>query len=69
MHEIWLTLQNLTTLRLLVYVIGINSLTNFSANVNVYLQYYLIELTNFEAGIDTITSYGALVIAIYIFQK
>ncbi len=32
------------------------------------MQYYVIKLTSFEAGIDTITTYSALVLAIWIFQ-
>jgi hypothetical protein len=66
--ELWLTLQNLTTLYLLIYVIGVNGFTNFVSNVNIYLQYYVIELTSFQAGIDTVTSYLALVAAIWVFQ-
>ena len=67
-HEIWLTLQNLTTFYLLIYVIGIGCLTNFVSNANLYMQYYVIQLTNFEAGIDTITSYLALSVAIWLFK-
>lgn len=67
--EIWDTLQNLTTSYLLIFVVGIGCFTNFLSNVNIYMQYNIIQLTNFEAGIDTVTSYGALVVAIYIFQK
>jgi hypothetical protein len=33
------------------------------------MQYYIIGLTNFQAGIDTITSYASLVLAVWIFQK
>lgn len=66
--EVWQTLQNLTTLYLIIFVIGIVGLTNLSNIVNVYLQFYLIELTNFEAGIDTITSYMALAGAVYLFK-
>lgn len=66
---IWQTLQNLTTFYLLIFVIGIQGLTNFTNNVNISLQYYVIKLTNFQAGIDTVTTYGALVLAIWIFQK
>jgi hypothetical protein len=69
MKEVWSTLKTLTTMNLLIFVIGTGALTNFVYNTNTYLQYYIIELTNFEAGIDTITSYLALVVAIWIFQK
>lgn len=66
--EIWETLQNLTTLYLLIFVIGTGCLTNFTSIVNIYMQYYIIELTNFQAGIDTITTYLALSVAIWIFK-
>ncbi|RYG65445.1 hypothetical protein EON64_11890 [archaeon] len=66
---IWKTMQNLTTFYLLIFVIGSQGLTNFTNNANITLQYYVIQLTNFQAGIDTVTSYGALVVAIYIFQR
>ena len=67
-YDIWLTLQNLTTLYLLIFVVGVGCFTNFVNNVNIFLQYYIIDLTNFEAGVDTVTSYGALVVAIWLFQ-
>ena len=44
-------------------------LTNFTSNVNVYVQYSIIKLTSFQAGIDTITTYSSLVLAIWLFQK
>ncbi len=53
---------------LLIFVVGSYALSNFTNNANIYLQYYVIKLTSFEAGIDTITTYGALVCAIYLFQ-
>jgi hypothetical protein len=65
---IWATLQNLTTLYLVIFVIGVQSLSNFTNNAAIYLQYYVIKLTNFQAGVDTVTTYGALVTAIWIFQ-
>ena len=68
-NEIWLTLQNLTTLYLLIFVIGVQCFTNFTSNANIYLQYYVIKLTNMQAGIDTMTTFGALVFAIWVFQK
>lgn len=66
--EIWETLQNLTTFYILIFVIGINSLTNFKSVANTYMQYYVIQLTNFQAGIDTITTYLGLSIAIWVFK-
>lgn len=68
-YGIWVTLQSLTTFYLIIFVIGNHSLTNFTNNATIYLQYYVIKLTNFQAGIDTLTSYGALVIAITLFQR
>ena len=67
-HEIWLTLQNLTTFYLLIFAIGTHSLTNFSSNVNISLQYYVMKLSNLQAGISTMTTFLALVAAIWIFQ-
>ena len=69
LREIWLTLQELTTFYLMIFVVGVCSLTNFVNNVNVYMQYYIIRLTNLEAGIDTITTYMALVAGIWIFKR
>lgn len=66
---IWATLQNLTTLYLVIFVIGVQSMSNFTNNAAIYLQYYVIKLTNFQAGVDTVTTYGALVTAIFIFQR
>ena len=68
LSEIWATMHNLTTLRILIFVIGIGACTNFTSQVNIFLQYYIINVTNVQAGIDNITSYLALVFAIYIFQ-
>lgn len=69
LHSLWFLLKNLTTFYLLIYVIGIQALTNFTSNVNVYVQYSIIKLTSFQAGIDTITTYSSLVLAIWLFQK
>jgi arginine/serine-rich splicing factor 1/9 len=69
LSSIWATFKNLTTFYLLVFVIGNQALTNFTNNVNIYLQYYIIKLTNFQAGLDTVTTYLALVISIWLFQK
>lgn len=49
-YEIWLTVQNLTTFYLIIFVLGINMLTNFTSQVNIVMQYYLINLTNFQVG-------------------
>eukprot|EP01041_Mallomonas_annulata_P002110 gene2110-4125_t len=68
MEEIWDTMQNLTTLSLMIYVVGIMAFGQLTNNASTYIQYYVINLTNFQAGIDTMTSYGALVFAIWIFK-
>lgn len=67
--EIWLILQNMTTFYLLIFILGIQTLTNFTSNANIQLQYYVIKLTNFQAGIDTVTTYAGLAYAIWLFQK
>eukprot|EP01032_Pedospumella_encystans_P033616 gene33616-37989_t len=67
--EIWETLKNLTTFYLVIFVIGVMGFTNFTNNANIQLQYYVIKLTNFESGIDTITTYASLVFAIWLFQR
>jgi hypothetical protein len=67
-HEIWLTMQNLTTLYLMINIVGISTLTNFVNNANIYVQYYIIELTNFQAGIDSVTTYAALSFAIWVYK-
>jgi predicted ferric reductase len=33
------------------------------------MQYYIIQLTNFQAGMDTITSYAFLTLAIWVFRN
>lgn len=68
LRETWLTMHNLTTLYILIFVIGIGALTNFTSQVNLFLQYYIIALTNVQSGIDNITTYAALVLAVYVFQ-
>ncbi len=66
--EIWLILQNMTTFYILIFILGIQTLTNFTSNANIQLQYYVIKLTNFQAGIDTVTTYAGLAYAIWLFQ-
>jgi hypothetical protein len=68
MSEVWQTLQNLTTLYLLLFVVGTFSLTNFTSNANIYLQYYIIKLTSLQAGINTMATYFGLAFAIWLFQ-
>jgi hypothetical protein len=56
-HEVWYTMRSLTTFYLIFYVIGIGSLTNFVNNVNIFLQYYIIDLTNLEVCYLTLFYY------------
>ena len=67
-EELWDTLQSRTTLSLLVYVIGISGFCNFVSKANYYMQYYIIELTNFQVGLDGLSTYGVLSLAIWIFR-
>ena len=69
LDKVWKIYQNLTTLYLLIYVIGTGCFVSMANNAAVYLQYYVLEMTNFQAGIDTITTYLALVAGIYFFQR
>jgi len=68
-EEIWKILQNQTTLYLLIYVVGFHTLAGVNNMANTYLQYYVIQLTQMQAGIDSMTSYLALVAAIWIFKR
>jgi Na+/melibiose symporter-like transporter len=49
--ELWETLQNRTTLYLLIFVSGANCFSSMTNEATVYLQYYIIQLTNFQSGI------------------
>jgi hypothetical protein len=68
-EEIWETMKNLTQMNIIIFVIGVRMLTGFSNIANAYVQYELIQLTNFETGIDSVSTYMFLVFAIYIFKK
>lgn len=46
--ELWDTMQSLTTLNLTVFVVGLGCFSNFYNHVNIFLQYYVIKLTNLE---------------------
>lgn len=67
-NELWETLKNLTTLYLIIFVTGDGALSMMTNIVTVYLQYYVIGLTNFQSGIDTITTFLAIVGGVWIFQ-
>lgn len=66
--ELWETMQNSTTLYLLIYVSGSQIFTSMINISSVYMQYYVIGLTNLQSGINSIANYLALVVAIAIFQ-
>jgi hypothetical protein len=55
--------------KLVILVIGTNGLSNLSSVVNYYLQFCIIELTNFQVGIDGITTNLVLTAAIWLFKK
>ncbi len=68
-REIWAILQNQTTLYLLIYVIGFHSLAGITNIANTFVQFYVIQLTQMQAVIDALTSYLALVTAVWIFKR
>lgn len=67
--EFWDTIKERSTLNLMIYAVGVSCLSNFTPIVNIYMQYYVIQLSNFQAGMDTITSYSFLTFAIWIFRN
>ena len=48
LDDLWSTMQNVTTLYLTIYVLGISMFTYVYSNVNLYMQYYIIQLSNFQ---------------------
>jgi MFS family permease len=66
--DIWDTMQNPTTLYLLIFVTGNNVCSGMLATTQSYVQYTLIQLSNFQSGIASILGGGALVAGIMIFQ-
>lgn len=66
---LWKTLQNPTTLYLLIFVSGNGMFSMMAAITTTYVQYLLIGLTNFQSGITAIVTYLAVVSGIIIFQK
>lgn len=68
-EKIWDTMKNQTTSSLIIYVIGMHAFTNFISNAAVYLQYYVIGLTNFQSGVDSITTSLATALGIQLFQR
>jgi hypothetical protein len=68
-NDSWITLQNLVTLYLIVFVIGMHSLTGMGNKANIYAQYYIIEMTNFEAGVNVMACATAVSLALWIFKN
>ncbi len=68
LHEVWEILQNQSTMYLLIYVIGY-TLAGIGSQANVYIQYYVLQLTQFQSGIDGFTTSLALVFAVWLFKK
>lgn len=66
--DLWKTLQSRTTFYLLIFVTGTNIFSSLGSQASTYLQYYVIGLTNFQSGIDNITTSLATVGAVMIFQ-
>lgn len=66
--EIWRVLQNKTTFNMMIFVIGAHSLTNLPGPTISYMKFYIIKLSNFQIGIDSITTNIALVTAVYVFK-
>jgi hypothetical protein len=69
MSALWSTLQSRTTLFLIIFVSGNGVFGQMPNQASVYLQYYVIGLNNFQSGIDAVTTYLALVLGIYLFQR
>lgn len=73
LHEhavnLWDTLQNPTTMYLLIFVLGNSMFSNMAPITTTYVQYILIQLTNLQSGITAIVVYCAVYVGIYIFQK
>lgn len=67
-EEIWDTMKNLTTLYILMFTIGTNAFSSIANMATVNLQYYVIELTNLQSGVDAITTSLAVVVAVWVFQ-
>jgi hypothetical protein len=67
--ELWQTLKNPTTMYLMIFVAGNGLFSNMAPITTTYVQYILIELTNFQSGITAIVTYCAVFAGIAIFQR
>ena len=68
-RDIWITMQNPTTLYLIVFVVGNNVVSSLINTVASFVSYRIVKLSNFQSGISSILSGGALVGGIWIFQR
>lgn len=48
--ELWETMKNLTTFNLIIFVVGTGLFTAVTNAANIILQYYIINLTNFQVS-------------------
>ena len=49
--QLWDTLCSLPCFYLMIFVVGSGALTNFLNITNVFMQYYILELTNLQASV------------------
>lgn len=68
-HELWQTLKNPTTMYLMIFVAGNGLFSNMAPITTTYVQYVLIELTNFQSGVTAVVTYCAVFAGIAIFQN
>lgn len=66
--DVWDTLQNLVTLYLMVFIFGVMSLGHLKNNAATFIQFYIIKLSNFQSGINSICNSLALVLGIWVFK-
>jgi hypothetical protein len=67
-HHLWETLQNPTTLYLLIFVSGNGALSQLTPVTYNYVQYTLVNLTNLQGGVQVIFTYLAVAMGVKIFQ-
>jgi hypothetical protein len=67
-HALWETLQNPTTLYLLVFVSANGALSQLTHITYNYVQYTLVHLTNLQDGVQVVVTYLAVAVGVKIFQ-
>jgi hypothetical protein len=67
-HALWETLQNPTTLYLLVFVSANGALSQLTPITYNYVQYTLVNLTNLQGGVQVVVTYLAVAVGVKIFQ-